>query len=199
MIKEYGEHDTAKMLEQIGTFAIFRVEGRTAKWAAEKFGDLELRRLAADWEKKSIHTENEQFFTSRAMFGSEFADMRPPSPETGLPGIYLNRFTRPFYANLFGLERLRPRPMAGVKPFEPRPQSDEDMRPWTLRDLRRLGIQIAPEDDLTAILGVMPAEEAVAAPTRQGGPSATPEADEYEGVVRLKLRKRTEGPPAGQD
>src|SRR5262249_1303114 len=86
-LKEYAEHDPYKILENISTQPIFRVEGRTAKWVSDQFGDLELRRLGVEWEKAAIHTQNEPFITARALQGSELA-FRPPSKETGLPGLY---------------------------------------------------------------------------------------------------------------
>ena len=135
-----------------------------------------------EWEKQAIHTQNEQFVTSRALHSPELS-FRPPSKETGLPGLYRNRFTRPYYANLVGLERLMPTPLPGVKPFDPRPESDEELTEWDISDLRRLGLELCDEDDLSEILARAPEGEASRPPPETPLRQEEPRCEAHHGVL----------------
>jgi hypothetical protein len=160
LVKIYGEHDTEVITDNCGNRAYLALQGRTAKWGAEDFGSMEIKRRVRSKNKspdnKESCGESDQFQMQNVLFDNELAGIFPPSPARGLRGVYRTRLTRPFTSTLTGLDKLLPRPMPGVKGFDPRDKREEILKPWTMDDLRRLNLAIGPDDDLEAILGPQP-------------------------------------------
>ena len=96
-IKEYGEHDTSKILDNIPTKAVFAVHGRMARWASEQFGQIEIERYVETKapEDDTPKSMTQQFQRTDAVFAGEVSGIAPPSPERGLSGLYRTRLTRP--------------------------------------------------------------------------------------------------------
>jgi hypothetical protein len=158
LIAEYGEHMAEKMFDNIAHWACFATNGRTAEWLARKFGKIEIKRMidVVDPKDESKKSRSPQYQMTDTVIASELSQILPPSVERGIKGIYITRLTRPFYSTTKGLDRLLPKPMPGVAEFEPRPSSDEVLAPWTMEDLRRLNLDVGPDDDMEAILGPQP-------------------------------------------
>lgn len=153
--KEYGEHDSHKILDNIPTKAVFAVHGRTARWASEQFGQIEIERYVEtkDPNDEEAKSKTQQYQRTDAVFAGEVSGIAPPSPERGLSGLYRTRLTRPYFSTVRNFDRLLPRPLPGVAGFVPRPAEDEVMAGWDESDLARLGLTLGPDDDVEAILG----------------------------------------------
>lgn len=217
LLKAYDEHDTDTIIANCGNQAYFALRGKTAQWGAEQFGQFELKREVKSVSTSSqtsptptsprVNTTNgtsEQYQLQPTLFGSELANIRPPSREQGLTGVYQTRLTRPFTSTLKGLDRLLPESLAKssssssskggaeVAAFVPRPDSEEVLKPWTLDDLYRLGLHLTDDDDLGEILGMSEPRPALA-PTPE--PSVLPPAkDEVKGKLRRMIQHPKRSP-----
>ena len=169
LLKEYGEQELGKMLDNVSTRTFFRANGKTAEFVAKLFGSIEVERYLntkvdtepkkdGDAEKGSTKSRSQHFHSMEVLQPPEVSAIPPPSPEHGLTSININRLTRPFHATLKGLDQLVPKPMPGIPAFKARPKEHEDLEPWTIEDLRRLKLTIGSDDDLAAILGAPPEE-----------------------------------------
>ena len=157
LVKIYGEEETEVITDNCGNRSYLALEGKTAKWAAEDFGNMEIKRRIRSKntspEYQESTGESEQFQMQRVLFENELMNIPPPSPRRGLRGVHRSRLARPFSSVEKNLDKLMTRPMPGVEAFEPRDKLEERIQPWTLADLRRLNLEIGPDDDIDAILG----------------------------------------------
>jgi hypothetical protein len=158
ILLHYGEHMTEVMLNNISSWTFFSSNGRTAEWIARKFGKNEVRRMieTIDPKDESKKSKSPQFGMADVMLPGEISRILPPNEERGLTSLNICRLTRPFYSTVKGLYQRLPKSMPGVQPFVPRPASDEVLAPWAMEDLRRLNLEIGPDDDMEAILGPQP-------------------------------------------
>ena len=158
LLEVYGPHVTEQMLDNISAFGFFAANGNTAEWMSKRLGKMEIKRLvdSVDLTQGSHKTRTPQFQVTDVAIPSEITGIRPPSRERGIQGIYGNRLTRRFYSTLMELDRILPTPNYNVPEFKPRPASDEVLEPWTMDDLRRLNLEVGPDDDLEALLGPQP-------------------------------------------
>ena len=157
LVKLYGEEETEVITDNCGNRTYLALQGKTAKWAAEDFGNMEFKRKIRSTNTSPENTqstsESEQYQMQRVLFENELMNIPPPSRRHGMKGIHRSRLAPPFSSVVKNLDELMPRPMPGVKGFEPRDKGEERIVPWGLADLRRLNLEVGPEDDLEAILG----------------------------------------------
>jgi hypothetical protein len=156
LVKLYGEEETEVITDNCGNRSYLALHGKTAKWAAEDFGNMEIkRRIGSKHTSQNQEStgESDQYQMQRVLFENELMNITPPSRKRGLKGVHRSRLVPPFSSVEKDLDQLMPRPMPGVEAFEPRDKREERIQPWTLADLRRLNLEIGPEDDIDAILG----------------------------------------------
>jgi hypothetical protein len=142
-----GEHVADEINDQIWNIALGRMGGDvSAEWASRMVGDVEFeeQQPSAGRSGKSSTTH---VVKRRALMPEYFKELPPPSPETGVSGVFLTPYTGVYVHTVPGAEigKVRKLRRADVPDFVPRPASDQELPPWTEEDYRRQGLAPEPQ------------------------------------------------------
>jgi hypothetical protein len=143
----YGSHVADELVGQCGNKAILRLESPgTAAWASQLLGERE--EYDRSWSESSAAGERTrssvagQIVRRPAVLPSEFMDLPPAGPATGLTGYYLSPLVGAYRGRVPWKELSRGvRAAPGTSPdFVGRPTTDQYLRPWTAGERSRLGL-----------------------------------------------------------
>lgn len=141
-----GEHVADEINDQIWNMALCRMGGDvSAEWASKMIGDVEFE------EKQTSDGPNGKSTTThvvkrRALMPEHFKMLPPPSPETGVNGVFTTPYTGAYSHTVPGLEiaKIRSLRVRDVCDFVPRPASQQELPLWTEGDYQRLGLSTEP-------------------------------------------------------
>jgi hypothetical protein len=141
-----GEHVADEINDQIWNTALCRMGGDvSAEWASKLVGDVEFE------EKQTSEGPNGKSTTThvvkrRALMPEHFKMLPPPSPETGVSGVFTTPYTGTYSHTVPGSEIANVRSLRArdIEDFIPRPAGHQELPPWTDDDYRRLGLSPEP-------------------------------------------------------
>jgi hypothetical protein len=129
----YTRPVSEEILSQCNHKAVLLLEAPgTAAWASQLFGEVE-----------TIEDEKKGLVKNHAVLPSEFLCIKPTNPQNGLTGYYASPYVGAWCGTLPGdyiSRTIFPRDPEKLPDLVPRPKSDQELRPWTDADLRRLGL-----------------------------------------------------------
>jgi hypothetical protein len=140
-----GEHVADEINDQIWNIALGRMGGDvSAEWASRMVGDVEFQE-EQESEGPGGKSTTTHVVNRRALMPEFFKELPPPTPQTGVPGVFITPYTGVYSHVVLGAEiaKVRKLRLPDVPDFVPRPPSHQELPPWTNDDYRRLGI--APE------------------------------------------------------
>jgi hypothetical protein len=147
----YGKDMAEAILATVSHLGLLRSAGPlTAKWQSDRLGDYEFDETNVTVTshaggRPSVacarHVANR-----KAVLPSEFLSLPATNPTNGLSGFYVSSFVGAWRSHLPGdyLSRELIAPDPTVPDFVPRPKGHEILLPWTVEDLRRLGLDENP-------------------------------------------------------
>jgi hypothetical protein len=146
----YGKDLAEAILATVGHLGLLQSTGPfTADWQAKRLGDYEFDETNVTVTyasgRPSIayahHVANR-----KSVLPSEFLSFPATNPTNGLFGAYVSSLLGAWKSNLPGdyLSRELIAPDLSVPDFVPRPKDHEVLLPWTVEDLRRLGLDENP-------------------------------------------------------
>jgi hypothetical protein len=85
----------------------------------------------------------------RAILPEHFMELPPPTPQTGVGGVFITPYTGAYTHSVPGSEIAAARRLSrtDVPNFLPRPKGHQELPPWTEEDYRRLGLRVGPARD----------------------------------------------------
>ena len=144
-----GEHVADEINDNIWHWALCRMGGDvTADWASKLVGEVEFEE-----QTESVGPGGRSTSTSvakrRALLPEYFMELPPPTPKTGVAGVFITPYTGAYTHSVPGSEIAAARRLAraDVPNFLPRPKTHQELPPWTEEDFRRLGLQAEPVRD----------------------------------------------------
>jgi hypothetical protein len=141
-----GEHVADEINDQIWSIALGRMGGDvSAEWASRMVGDVEFDEQPSDGAGGKSKTP--QVVNRRALMPEFFKELPPPSPQTGVSGVFITPYTGTYCHAVPGAEIAKARAIRAknVPDFIPRPQGHQELAPWTEEDYRRLGLSPEPQ------------------------------------------------------
>lgn len=141
-----GEHVADEINDQIWSMALCRMGGDvSAEWASKIVGDVEFE------EKQTSEGPNGKSTTThvvrrRALMPEHFKMLPPPSPETGVSGVFSTPYTGAYSHMIPGSEIAKVRSLRAleIKNLISRPADHQELPPWTEEDYQRLGLSPDP-------------------------------------------------------
>jgi len=139
-----GEHVADEINDQIWNIALGRMGGDvSAEWASRMVGDVEFEEPG---DGPNGTSQTTRVVKRRALMPEYFKEIPPPSPETGVSGVFITPYTGAYThmvpaAEIAEVRKLR---LPNVPDFVPRPASHQELPPWTEDDYRRLGLTPTP-------------------------------------------------------
>lgn len=130
-----GDHIADEINDNIWSWALFRMGGDvSAEWASKKVGDVE-------FEEQTQGSTN--IVTRRALLPEYFMELPPPTPQTGVAGVFVTPYTGAYRHSVPGSEIAKARRIArpDVPNFVARPTEHQDLQHWTEEDYRRLNLR----------------------------------------------------------
>jgi hypothetical protein len=153
-----GEHVADEINDQIWSIALGRMGGDvSAEWASSMVGSVEFDEQPTD--STGERSKTSQVVNRRALMPEFFKELPPPTPETGVSGVFITPYTGTYSHTVPGGEIAKVRAMRAkdVPDFVPRPQAHQELPPWQEADYQRLGL--APEPDSRGKGGVGASEQ----------------------------------------
>jgi hypothetical protein len=135
-----GDHIAEEINDQIWHWALCRMGGDvSAEWASKLVGEVE-------FEEKAPSGSSTTVARRRALMPEYFMELPPPTPRTGVSGVFITPYTGAYTYAVPGREIAAARGFAraDVPNFLARPKSHQDLPPWTEEDYRRLGLSPEP-------------------------------------------------------
>jgi len=141
-----GEHVADEINDQIWNMALCRMGGDvSAEWASKMIGDVEFE------EKQTSDGPNGKTATihvvkRRALMPEHFKMLPPPSPETGVSGVFTTPYTGAYSHTVPGavIAKVRGLRVPDVCDYIPRSAGQQELPLWTEEDLHRLGLSPEP-------------------------------------------------------
>lgn len=111
----------------------------SAEWASKLVGEVE-------FEEKAPTGTSTTVARRRALMPEYFMELPPPTPQTGVGGVFITPYTGAYTYAVPGREIAVARRLAraDVPNFLARPKSHQELSPWTEEDYRRLGLTPEP-------------------------------------------------------
>jgi hypothetical protein len=141
-----GEHIADEINDNIWHWALCRMGGDvSAEWASKLVGEVEFEE-----QTESIGPGGRSTSTTvtrrRALLPEYFMELPPPTPQTGVAGVFITPHTGAYTHSVPGPEIAAARRLAraDVPNFHPRPKSHQELPPWTEADYQRVGLR--PEE-----------------------------------------------------
>jgi len=165
----YGYQLGNEIAGQCANKAILRCDSSdTAQWASALFGEREVIERRESTTESSGSSQNnfrpggttskgsstqttEQVAKREVVLPSEIMDIPPTTPENGLTGYYLTPLVGAYEVTAPGefiSKVLHPRDKE-VLDIDPRPESDQYLKPWTQHDWERLYLVGAPRSPIS--------------------------------------------------
>lgn len=141
-----GEHVADEINDQIWSIALGRMGGDvSAEWASRMVGDVEFDEQPSDGAGGKSKTP--QVVKRRALMPEFFKEIPPPTPQTGVSGVFITPYTGTYCHAVPGAEIAKVRAIRAkdVPDFIARPQGHQELPPWTEEDYRRLRLSPEPQ------------------------------------------------------
>jgi hypothetical protein len=151
-----GDHIADEINDNIWHWALCRMGGDvSADWASKLVGEVE-------FEEKTPTGTSTTVARRRALMPEYFMELPPPTPRTGVSGVFITPYTGAYTYAVPGREIAAARGFAraDVPNFLARPKSHQELPHWTDEDYQRLGLtpesrsagrQAAPTTDPAAV------------------------------------------------
>jgi hypothetical protein len=136
-----GDHIADEINDNIWHWALCRMGGDvSAEWASKLVGEVEFEETAGN---------STTVVRRRAILPEHFMELPPPTPQTGVGGVFITPYTGAYTHSVPGSEIAAARRLSrtDVPNFLPRPKGDQELPPWTEEDYRRLGLRAGPARD----------------------------------------------------
>jgi len=171
----YSDKEADSLIGQCEHKAILRVASPgTAEWAVSVIGEYEAIDQRRSRSQQGLfgwtNTYSEQREKRQAYLPSQIMMFRAPDEEYGPEGIYLRRKFEAHISRLRWRDLDLPTDDPDTPSFLPRPQSEQELEPWTEADLIRLGLAGADAGSAHSAAGELEAEQDE---TAAGAPSST--------------------------
>lgn len=134
-----GDHIADEINDNIWNWALCRMGGDvSAEWASKLVGEVELEETVGPGGAST----STSIVKRRALLPEYFMELPPPSPRTGVGGVFITPYTGAYTYSVPGSEIAKSRRLAraDVPNFVPRPKEHQELLPWTEEDYRRLGL-----------------------------------------------------------
>ncbi len=131
-----GDHIADEINDNIWHWALCRMGGDvSAEWASKLVGEVE-------FEEKAPTGTSTTVARRRALMPEYFMELPPPTPRTGVAGVFITPYTGAYTYAVPGREIAAARRLAraDVPNFVARPKRHQELPPWTEEDYRRLGL-----------------------------------------------------------
>ena len=138
-----GEHIADEINDNIWHWALCRMGGDvSAEWASKLVGEVEFEEQTQSVGPGGTSTST-AVTRRRAILPEYFMELPPPTPQTGVAGVFITPHTGAYTHTVPGPEIAAARRLAraDVSNFVPRPGDHQELPPWTEEDYRRLGLQ----------------------------------------------------------
>lgn len=142
-----GDHIADEINDQIWHWALCRMGGDvSAEWASKLVGEVEFEEKTQSVGPSGTNTST-NVARRRALLPEYFMELPPPTPRTGVSGVFITPYTGAYMHSVPGREigAVRSLARADVPNFVPRPQSHQELPHWTEEDYRRLGLTPEPQ------------------------------------------------------
>ncbi len=136
-----GDHIADEINDNIWHWALCRMGGDvSAEWASKLVGEVEF---------EETNGSATSVVRRRAILPEHFMELPPPTPQTGVGGVFITPYTGAYTHAVPGSEIAAARRLSrtDVPNFLPRPQSHQELPPWTEEDHQRLGLRAEPVRD----------------------------------------------------
>jgi type IV secretory pathway TraG/TraD family ATPase VirD4 len=141
-----GEHIANEINDNIWHWALCRMGGDvSADWASKLVGEVEFEEQTENAGRGGRSTST-NVARRRALLPEYFMELPPPTPQTGVAGVFITPYTGAYTHSVPGSEIAAARRLAraDVPNFQPRPKSHQELPPWTEADYQRVGF--SPEE-----------------------------------------------------
>jgi hypothetical protein len=141
-----GEHVADEINDQIWNMALCRMGGDvSAEWASKLIGDVEFEEKQTS-EGPNGKSTSTHIVRRRALMPEHFKMLPPPSPETGVSGVFTTPYTGAYSHTVPGAEiaKVRGLRVPDVCDYIPRPAGQQELPLWTEEDYQRLGLSPEP-------------------------------------------------------
>ncbi len=168
-----GDHIADEINDNIWHWALCRMGGDvSAEWASKLVGEVEFEEKTESVGPGG-RTTAANVVRRRALLPEYFMELPPPTPQTGVSGVFITPHTGAYTYSVPGREIAAARRLAraDVPNFVPRPKDHQELPPWTEEDYRRLGFREEParDDEQQTPSGLEPTRLRV---VRRGGTKA---------------------------
>jgi hypothetical protein len=130
-----GDHIADEINDNIWHWALCRMGGDvSAEWASKLVGEVEFEETTGT---------STSVVRRRAILPEHFMELPPPTPQTGVGGVFITPYTGAYTHSVPGSEiaAARRHSRADVPNFLPRPKTHQELPPWTDADYQRVGLR----------------------------------------------------------
>jgi type IV secretory pathway TraG/TraD family ATPase VirD4 len=130
-----GDHVADEINDNIWHWALCRMGGDvSAEWASKLVGEVEFEETSGS---------STSVVRRRAILPEYFMELPPPTPQTGVAGVFITPYTGAYTHSVPGSEigAVRRLSRTDVPNFLPRPKSHQELPPWTDADYERVGFR----------------------------------------------------------
>ena len=130
-----GDHVADEINDNIWHWALCRMGGDvSAEWASKRVGEVEFEETTGS---------STSVVRRRAILPEYFMELPPPTPQTGVAGVFITPYTGAYTHAVPGSEIAAARRLSrtDVPNFLPRPKTHQELPPWTDADYQRVGLR----------------------------------------------------------